>query len=214
MAVNSTHQLVLHAVELFGPVNGYQIRRELMSWHVDEWAHVNPGSIYHSLGHLTKRGLILRHDLVDAGRAVAVYQITDTGHATLRRWQLHALESVDVEDRVGFQVAFAGLPALSRDEAIPAMERRQRALAELIARFHADARTAHTPPPHAVRSWDLWLRLAEAEASWLSDTVAALKDGSLPFQYEEGWGWQPDPDDPGHQMTRDRERYRSLLDRS
>ncbi|MDQ4113433.1 MAG: PadR family transcriptional regulator, partial [Actinomycetota bacterium] len=34
--------LLLGAVALFEPVNGYQIRRELMSWHVDQWANINP----------------------------------------------------------------------------------------------------------------------------------------------------------------------------
>ena len=35
--------LLLGAVALFEPVNGYQIRRELLSWQVDRWAHTNPG---------------------------------------------------------------------------------------------------------------------------------------------------------------------------
>ena len=46
MAATETRLLVLGAVSLFEPVNGYQIRRELMSWEVDRWAHINPGSIY------------------------------------------------------------------------------------------------------------------------------------------------------------------------
>src|SRR6478609_1325186 len=46
MASTSTRMLLLGAVQLFEPVNGYQIRRELVSWRVDEWAHINPGSIY------------------------------------------------------------------------------------------------------------------------------------------------------------------------
>ena len=29
----------------------------------------------------------------------------------------------------------------------------------------------------------------------------------------EDWGWQPPADDPGHQMTLDREEYRALLGR-
>ncbi len=43
MAATETRLLVLGAVSLFEPVNGYQIRRELMSWEVDRWAHINPG---------------------------------------------------------------------------------------------------------------------------------------------------------------------------
>ena len=43
MASTSTGMLLLGAVQLFEPVNGYQIRRELVSWRVDEWAHIKPG---------------------------------------------------------------------------------------------------------------------------------------------------------------------------
>ena len=43
MAATETRLLVLGAVSLSEPVNGYQIRRELMSWEVNRWAHINPG---------------------------------------------------------------------------------------------------------------------------------------------------------------------------
>ena len=73
--------LLLGAVALFEPVNGYQIRRELLSWQVDRWAKTNPGSIYHGLTSLTAAGHLVRHDLVDAGRDVAVYELTPSGRA-------------------------------------------------------------------------------------------------------------------------------------
>ena len=63
--------LVLGGVAMFQPVNGYQIRRELVSWQVDRWANIKPGSIYHGLGRLAEEGLLRRTDLVDAGREVA-----------------------------------------------------------------------------------------------------------------------------------------------
>ena len=77
--------LLLGAVALFEPVNGYQIRRELLSWQVDRWANTNPGSIYHGLTSLTGHGHLLRHDLLDGGREVAVYELTDVGRTELRR---------------------------------------------------------------------------------------------------------------------------------
>ncbi len=80
MASNTTRLLLLGTVALFEPVNGYQIRRELMSWQVDRWANVNPGSIYHGLGSLVSSGLAVRHDLADGAREVAVYELTDDGH--------------------------------------------------------------------------------------------------------------------------------------
>ena len=79
MAATETRLLVLGAVRLFEPVNGYQIRRELMSWEVDQWAHINPGSIYSSLSTLGKQGYVDRHDLVDGTREVAVYRARRPG---------------------------------------------------------------------------------------------------------------------------------------
>ncbi|MGL5853560.1 MAG: PadR family transcriptional regulator, partial [Phycicoccus sp.] len=61
MAATETRLLLLGAVLLFEPVNGYQVRRELLSWRVEEWAHVNPGSIYSGLATLTRQGNLRRH---------------------------------------------------------------------------------------------------------------------------------------------------------
>ena len=46
---NITRLVVLGAVRQFEPVHGYFLRRELMTWHVDEWANIQPGSIYNAL---------------------------------------------------------------------------------------------------------------------------------------------------------------------
>ena len=67
MAATETRLLVLGAVRLFEPVNGYQIRRELLSWGVEEWANIAPGSIYHGLSTLAERGHLVRHDLRGRG---------------------------------------------------------------------------------------------------------------------------------------------------
>ena len=49
MSALTTRMLVLGAVRIFGPANGYQLRRELLSWEVERWAHIKPGSIYSML---------------------------------------------------------------------------------------------------------------------------------------------------------------------
>lgn len=35
-------------VRIFQPVHGYDVRRELVAWHAEEWANVAPGSIYNA----------------------------------------------------------------------------------------------------------------------------------------------------------------------
>jgi hypothetical protein len=59
----------------------------------------------------------------------------------------------------------------------------------------------------------LWLDLAIAELGWLRETIEEVRSGRLRFALGEDWGWQPPADDPGHQMTLDREKYRALLRR-
>ena len=85
MASTSTRMLLLGAVELFEPVNGYQIRRELVSWRVDEWAHINPGSIYSGLETLARAGHLARHAQVEGSRTVTVYTTTQAGRDEFQR---------------------------------------------------------------------------------------------------------------------------------
>ena len=54
-----TRLLVLGGVRIFEPAHGYLVRRELLSWQVEEWAHVKPGSIYNALRTMTRDGLLL-----------------------------------------------------------------------------------------------------------------------------------------------------------
>ena len=75
--------LLLGANALSEPVNGCQVRRELYSWQVADWAHDNPGSIYSGRSTLTRQEHFVRHDLVDGNREVAVYEMTSTGRGEL-----------------------------------------------------------------------------------------------------------------------------------
>ncbi len=210
MAATTTRMLLLGAVALFGPVNGYQIRRELMSWRVDEWANIKPGSIYHGLSALADRGLLVRHDLVDGGRAVAVYELADAGHAELLRQLEASIVRTTVFGRDDFQTAFGMAPLLGAERILPLLRRRRTSLAEQIAALR-DAETPHDHvPPHAIRGMELWLAGAETELAWLDRVIADVASGELEI---DPVSWTPPADDPSHQMTADRERYLRLLGR-
>ena len=195
--------LLLGAVALFEPVNGYQIRRELLSWQVDRWAHTNPGSIYHGLTSLTGLG--------HGGREVAVYELTGSGRAELERLMVEALETVNPYERSAFTVAFSMLPLLDRDRVLRSLTRRRVELEQTVAEFAAAK--PGVAPPHATRSMLLWLDLAVAELAWLRETIEDIRAGKLPFAMDDDWGWTPPADDPGWQMSTDREKYRALLGR-
>ena len=211
MSAHETRMLLLGAVALFEPVNGYQIRRELLSWQVDRWAHTNPGSIYHGLASLTRLGHLVRHDLVDGGRAVAVYELAEGGRTELDRLMVDALETVNPYERSGFTVAFSMLPLLDRAQVLRSLTRRRVQLEQTVAEFAAAK--VGVAPPHATRGMLLWLDLAVAELAWLRETIEDVRSGTLAFEMGDDWGWLPPADDPGWQMNADRERYRALLGR-
>lgn len=211
MAREATRLLLLGAVALFEPVNGYQIRRELLSWRVDDWAAINPGSIYHGLGSLARDGLLTRHDLTEGQRDVAVYATTEKGRRDLHAMVLAALETTDVHDRVPFQLAFGFLPLMERPDVLAALRRRRTALTAAIDGFAEGVEDPANGPPHARRGWRLWQVLAEAELGWLDEVIDDVASGELRFAPGEDWGWTPPIEDPGHQMSADRERYRAVL---
>ena len=211
MAVTETRLLVLGAVVLFEPVNGYQIRRELMSWEVDQWAHINPGSIYSSLGTLTKQGHLRRHDLTEGSREVAVYTSTESGRAQLAELFGRALETVELLDALPLHTALSMCTLFDRATVEGHLARRVDALAvhlEVLAGKAAAAR--EVAPPHVARVVELQVATAEVELAWVRDLVAEIRAGGLAFAGEP-MGWQPAPDDPGWQMAADRDRYRRLL---
>ena len=63
---STTRLLVLGVIRIFQPVHGYEVRRELMSWRVDEWASIAPGSIYNALKTLAREGMIIDHGTIVA----------------------------------------------------------------------------------------------------------------------------------------------------
>jgi DNA-binding PadR family transcriptional regulator len=212
MPANETRLLVLGAVSLFEPVNGYQIRRELMSWDVDRWAHINPGSIYSSLTTLTKQGQLHRHDVLDGGREVAVYTTTEAGRIEMERLFGEALQTVEVLDPLPLHTALSMCTIFPRDVVVGHLEVRMVALDEHLAGLRAQlaAITTGGAPPHLARVIELLVSHTEVEQSWVADLVAELRDGAFAFAGEP-MDWQPDPDDPGWQMAGDRDRYRVLL---
>jgi DNA-binding PadR family transcriptional regulator len=205
MAGQETRMLLLGAVALFEPVNGYQIRRELLSWQVDRWAHTNPGSIYHGLSTLTAQRHLRRHDLVDAGRQVAVYELTDEGRVELDRMLVAALETVNLYETSAFHVAFSMLPLLDDRRVLESLTARRVGLESTVADLSSGEPSEM--PPHARRSVLLWLDLAVAELAWLRETIEEVRQGRLDA------AWAPPAEDPGWQMNADRERYRALLRR-
>lgn len=211
VAALETRLLLLGAVSLFAPVNGYQLRRELMSWQVDEWANIAPGTIYNGLATLTKRGDLIRHDIRDGTRDVAVYEVSDQGRAEFDRLFETALTTVNLTMPIAFHTAMALLPLVTRDVARRLITTRLERL-DALRQQYAEA-SPPSAPPHVEALTTLWARLGQVENEWLIRLAFRIGDGALDFAGETP-GWTPDPDDPGWQMAADRQRYLALLARS
>lgn len=214
MSAKATKLLVLGVVMLFEPANGYQLRRELLSWSVDEWANIKPGSIYSMLKGLASQGLIARHDLVNGSQRVAVYTISDHGREEFDKLLHDAITTPEDGDQADFHAALSFLPTMRRASFLVALSVREQKLrnANELMRSHLDQMQASGGvPPHVVATFGLQFALLTAEADWLTQFIGSIEAGKLSFVGEPPDGWEPGPDDPGWRMAREREHYLRLI---
>ncbi len=203
--------LLLGAVQLFEPVNGYQIRRELVSWRVDEWAHINPGSIYSGLETLARAGHLARHSLAEGSRTVTVYTTTDAGRTQFQRLFAEAVRTYDRGSARGFTTALSLQPLVERPVFLGLLEERLAAVDVLLAEGDELASTpAGVLPPHLPPLIGLWQAQAATERAWLVDTIAAIRARRGAYAVSTA-NWVPPAEDPGWDMQADRERYRQAL---
>ena len=208
-----TRMLLLGVVSVFQPVNGYQARRELLSWGVEQWADLKPGSVYSMLTTLTKQRLLVRHDLREGHRTVAVYGVSDAGSAEFTRLVAAGLAESETMDRTLFKTALSFSPFLPRQEVLRGLRSRVGRVVEmrrdLMEKIELNA-SAQFMPPHVAHSLVLDVTLMEAELTWLRDFVTMLEAGSLTFSGEPG-GWMPPPEDSGWEMAEQSARYREQI---
>lgn len=214
MATLTTRALLLGVASIFEPANGYQLRRELLSWGVEDWAHIRPGSIYSMLATFTKQGLLERHDLREGERDVAVYTVTDAGKAELQTLLREAAVTVNAMDPSAFRVVLSLAPLMTRAELLDALRERERrwadASAALLERIAFVARGF--APPHVSHSLELELRMVETERAWLAEYIGTLESGALALDGDE-FEWSPPENDAGWQMVRESQSYREQLGR-
>ena len=214
MSALTTRMLVLGAVQIFGPANGYQLRRELLSWEVERWAHLNPGSIYSMLTTLEKQGAIERHDVaLDDSRPVAVYTVTPAGATEFEQLVYDSLATVpDSGDVLPLRVAMNYGAALTRARFLDAVAERVRILWAGADEFGAKLEHLADPPvvpPHVVSELRLEVTLMRAQLDWLLELQTEVRGGGLIFADDMARGvhWAPPADDPGWRMAEERARY-------
>lgn len=194
--MSATRLLVLGAIRILQPVHGYQVRRELLSWRVEETANVKPGSIYGAIRTLEKDGAIAVHGRASAGGRPerTTYVLTGEGEQEFQLllreawWTLRA-------------PAEPLIPALSlmlfmpRDELIRALQARISGLEsqlEATAFMRATIKDGATGadgaiPEHVREIFDFVTARMRGELDWSRDLQRRLRAGRYRFCGEEGF---------------------------
>ena len=189
--MSATRLLVLGVVRLFQPAHGYAVRRELLSWEVDSWAAVNPGSIYNMLRTLTREGLLAEVDSDGRGGGPArvSYRLTMDGENVFAGLLARALWDVDERDPFLLLAALCFLPSMTRRDAAEALEAREAALQLRIRAINAKARLLaekQTVPPHTAELFSASAAHLEGELGWVRDARRRIAEGYYRFAGEAG----------------------------
>ncbi len=197
MAQTSTRLLVLGAVRETGPVHGYDLRRELLSWGAEEWANVTPGSVYNALKTLVREGMleVVGTDRQGARPERTTYRLTDEGEEDLRRLLRENLWQSGLPNHP-LLAGLAFLPLFPRDELAKAMRHRADKLLAQAAQRRSEARIIAGSandvslggiPPHVAESFRLTAALLEGEAAWARDLAERLEKGELDGLWDADW---------------------------
>jgi DNA-binding PadR family transcriptional regulator len=182
--MSTTRLLLLGAVRIFQPVHGYLLRRELLSWQVEDWAHVKPGSIYSGLRTLVARGLL---DEVP-GEPVS-YRLTPDGEVEFRRLLVTALREPDPGDASRLLGGLCFMTMLPRAEVREALRARALVLEAMMSGSAATARSieqARLAPASTVELSLVIGRWLAGERGWAQDVCDRLDAGHYRFAGEPG----------------------------
>jgi DNA-binding PadR family transcriptional regulator len=176
------------------PVHGYVVRRELLTWNVDSWASVNPGSIYGALRTLAKGGYVVEAGTASEGGRPArtSYRMTEDGEVEFfELFRQHLWRNVDINDIAGFRAALSFMWVATRDEILQAMEHRSHKLEGYIAeqRFSTEQLLAiPEKPDHVVELYHLDEAIIRAQLEWTRAFVRRVRDGAYSFAGEPDVG--------------------------
>ncbi|WP_329482328.1 PadR family transcriptional regulator [Kribbella sp. NBC_01510] len=194
--MSTTRLLLLGVVRIFQPAYGYQLRRELLTWNVQDWANINPGSVYTGLRTLAKHGYLQELEQDGAHRPGRTsYKLTTDGETEYFSLLRQMLWTVDGFHPDRMQAALVFLWSLRRDEVLAALEARivqmeQRLKAEPFAerQIEEDPGT----PNHVVEMFRISTARDNGELEWTRSFRRRVLDGAYAFAGEPA-DWKPYP---------------------
>lgn len=187
---STTRLLVLGVVRIFQPVHGYDVRRELVSWHAEEWANVAPGSIYNALKSLTRDGLleIVGTKQIGGRPERTTYRLTSKGESEMDELLRQLLWTVRMPvDPLVSAISLLGF--IDRKELISALEARSAKIqgdlthAEYVIAAIDDVET----PGHVREMMRLMYARVGAELEWSRAFKTRLAAGEYRLRGDEPW---------------------------
>jgi DNA-binding PadR family transcriptional regulator len=171
--------MVLLALLVEAPMHPYRMQQMIKERGQDQLVNVaQRNSVYQTLERLVREGLARPGGTSrEAGRPErTVYEVTEEGAATLRRWLLEMLPE-PAREFPEFPVALAFLPMLTPAETREMLQRRAESLAERVAAIDAQA------PPGLPRLFliedEYRAGMLRAEITWLHGLIDELGNGAL-----------------------------------
>jgi DNA-binding PadR family transcriptional regulator len=183
--LSSTRLLMLGAVRIFQPVHGYFVRRELLTWRVEQWAKINPGSIYNALRTLERDGFIAA---VDSDEKPIRYTLTEDGETEFLALLREALWQVVPNDPARLYTAISFIWALSREEVVDALGSR---IAQLDALHRGMPYMLGTlmdnpeKPRHIAEFGYLQDEYVLGERAWTEACLQRIREGAYTFAGEQ-----------------------------
>ncbi|MEV6767925.1 PadR family transcriptional regulator [Nocardia sp. NPDC051030] len=188
MAVPTTRLMVLAVVRLLQPVHGYDVRRELLSWHADDWANVKPGSVYGALNTLQRDGLISVEEVGQDGARPerTTYRLTAEGEKEFGEMLREALFAADQLKHPYF-ASVALFPHAPKADVLAALRSR-------ILKFESDlvfldreqerilagsGNPSEAEPFHVADAMRLQADHVRADLEWSKRTVRRIESGEL-----------------------------------
>jgi DNA-binding PadR family transcriptional regulator len=194
--MSATRLLVLGVIRIAQPVHGYEVRRELLTWRLEELANVKPGSIYGAIRTLEKDGCIAVHarESEDDRPERTTYVLTGEGEKEFFLLLRQSWWSITqpVEPLIP---SLCLMPFMPREELVGALQSRlaqlEGQLSEIafIRRSIKDGATGAEGdiPEHVREIMDFVTSRTRAEIDWTRSLVKRLRDGAYRFNGEVGF---------------------------
>jgi DNA-binding PadR family transcriptional regulator len=181
--------LTVLALLHYQPLHPYGIQRLIKQWGKDQVVNVEQRtSLYRTIERLLAAGLIAVRETGRAPRYPerTVYEITDAGRQTARRW-LEEMLAEPRQEYPEFPAALSHVLLLEPAELIEVLQRRAERLAATLAALDVNtaSEAGHGLPRIAMLETEYQRAVLAAEERWVTQTLGELRSGELSWSAEE-----------------------------